>query len=148
MTAPVAQRRGSGRGTGIAIALLRLAGAGLLAAIAGIHLYLWQDGYDAIDVIGPAFLLQAVLGFGGALLLLISPPRLLVWAAVLGLLFSAGSLAALLQSTRGLFGAEPGLFDFVESDVAPLWQESFWVEVAAVVVLLVLTVLAAARRRS
>ena len=143
MTATVKQ----GRGTGVAIALLRLAGAVLLAAIAAIHLYLWQDGYDSIDVIGPAFLLQAVLGFGGALLLLIAPPRLLVWAAVLGLLFSAGSLAALLQSTRGLFGAEPGLFDFVESDVAPLWQESFWVEVAAVVVLLVLTVLAAGRRR-
>jgi hypothetical protein len=143
MTAPVASRRG----TGTAIALLRLIGAGLLAAIAGIHLYLWQDGYDSIDVIGPAFLLQAVLGFGGALLLLVSPPRLLAWASVLGLLFSVGSLAALLQSTRGLFGLEPGLFDFVESDVAPLWEETFWVEVAAVVVLLVLTVLAAARRR-
>ena len=61
-----------GRGTGVAIALLRLAGAALLAAIAAIHLYLWQDGYDAIDVIGPAFLLQAVLGFGGALLLLVA----------------------------------------------------------------------------
>ncbi|RBY85131.1 hypothetical protein [Blastococcus sp. TF02A-26] len=143
MSAPVAQRRG----LGTAVALLRLAGAGLLAAIAGIHLYLWRDGYDSIDVIGPAFLLQTVLGFGGALLLLVAPPRLLVWAAVLGLLFSAGSLAALLQSTRGLFGLEPGLFDFVESDVAPLWQETFWVEVAAVVVLLVLTVLAAVRRR-
>jgi hypothetical protein len=147
VTAPVTQRRGTGRGTGIAVALLRLAGAGLLAAIAGIHLHLWLDGYDSIDVIGPAFLLQTVLGFGGALLLLVAPPRLLVWAAVLGLLFSAGSLAALLQSTHGLFGLEPGLFDFVESDVAPLWQETFWVEVAAIVVLVVLTALAAARRR-
>jgi hypothetical protein len=143
VTAPVAQRRG----TGAAVALLRLAAAGLLVAIAGIHLHLWQDGYDSIDVIGPAFLLQAVLGVGGALLLLVAPPRLLAWAVVPGLLFSAGSLAALLQSTRGLFGLEPGLFDFVESDVAPLWQETFWVEVAALVVLTVLLLLLAVVRR-
>ena len=136
-----------GRGTGTAIALLRITGALLLAAIAAIHLYLWQDGYDAIDVIGPAFLLQAVLGFGGALLLLVAPPRLLVWAALLGLLFAVGSLGALLQSTYGVLGLDPGMFDFVESDVAPWWQESFWVEIAAIAVLLVLTVLAAGRRR-
>ncbi len=147
MTGTVTQSRRTGAGTGAAIALLRLAGAGLLAAVAGIHLYLWQDGYDAIDVIGPAFLLQAVLGFGGALLLLIAPPRLLVWAALLGLLFAAGSLGALLQSTYGVLGLEPGMFDFVESDVAPLWQETFWVEIAAIAVLLVLTILAARRRR-
>jgi hypothetical protein len=135
-----------GRGTGTAIALLRITGALLLAAIAAIHLYLWQDGYDTIDVIGPAFLLQAVLGFGGALLLLVAPPRLLFWASLLGLLFAAGSLGALLQSTYGVLGLEPGLFDFVESDVAPWWQESFWVEIAAMAVLLVLTVLAWRRR--
>jgi hypothetical protein len=127
--------------------VLRVAGAGLLAAIAAIHLYLWQDGYDSIDVIGPAFLLQAVLGFGGALLLLIAPRRLLVWAALLGLLFAAGSLGALLQSTYGVLGLEPGMFDFVESDVAPWWQETFWVEIAAIAVLLVLTGLAYGRRR-
>ena len=147
MTGTLPRTRGTGRGTGTAIALLRLAGALLLAAIAAIHLYLWQDGYDTIDVIGPAFLLQAVLGFGGALLLLISPPRLLVWAPLLGLLFAAGSLGALLQSTYGVLGLEPGMFDFVESDVAPWWRETFWVEIAAVAVLLVLTVLAAGRRR-
>jgi hypothetical protein len=131
----------------VALALLRLAGAGLLAAIAGIHLHLWLDGYRDIDVIGPAFLLQAVLGFGGALLLLIAPPRLLKWAALLGLLFAAGSLGALLQSTYGLLGLDAGMFDFVESDIAPLWRETFWVEIAAIAVLLVLTVLAGARRR-
>jgi hypothetical protein len=144
MTATSAPSRGAGTGT--AIAVLRLAGAALLAAIAAIHLYLWQDGYDTIDVIGPAFLLQGVLGLGGALLLLVAPPRLLVWAALLGLLFAAGSLGALLQSTYGVLGLEPGMFDFVESDVAPWWQETFWVEIAAVAVLLVLTVLAWRRR--
>ena len=136
-----------GRGTGVAIALLRLAGAALLAAIAAIHLYLWQDGYDTIPTIGDAFVVQAVLGFGGAVLLLISPARYLVWAALLGLLFSIGSLGALLQSTYGLLWLDPGMFDFVESDVAPWWKETFWVEIAAIAVLLVLTVLAAARRR-
>ncbi|PRY48680.1 hypothetical protein LY71_10858 [Geodermatophilus tzadiensis] len=126
--------------TGVAIGVLRLAGAVLLAAIAVIHVYLWQQGYSGIEVIGPAFLVQAVLGAGGALLLLVAPPRLVSWAAVLGALFAAGSLAALLVSTT------VGLFGFVESTVATLWWESFWVEVAAVVVLVTLAVLA--RRRA
>lgn len=145
-TAPARPVTSSGRWTGV-LWSLRVLGAVLLAAIAAIHLDLWRDGYDAIDVIGPAFLLQAVLGFGGALLLLVAPPRLLVWAALLGLLFAAGSLGALLQSTYGVLGLEPGLFDFVESDVAPWWQETFWVELAAVVVLTVLTALAVRSRR-
>ena len=145
-TAPARPTTSSGVSTG-ALWALRVLGAVLLAAIAAIHLYLWQDGYDTIDVIGPAFLLQAVLGFGGAVLLLVAPPRLLVWAALLGLLFAAGSLGALLQSTYGVLGLEPGMFDFVESDLAPWWQETFWVEVAAIAVLLVLTVLAGSRRR-
>lgn len=132
---------------GTAIVVLRLAGAVLLAVIAGIHLYLWQDGYDTIDVIGPAFLLQAVLGVGGALLVLVAAARLLVWAALLGTLFAIGSLGALLQSTYGLFGLEPGMFDFVESDVAPLWQETFWVEIAAIIVLGGLLVWTAATRK-
>ena len=144
-TAPASPTTSSGRSTGL-LWTLRVLGAVLLAAIAAIHLYLWQDGYDSIDVIGPAFLLQAVLGFGGALLLLIAPPRLVVWAALLGLLFAAGSLGALLQSTYGVLGLEPGMFDFVESDVAPWWQETLWVEIAAIAVLLVLTVLAWRRR--
>jgi hypothetical protein len=146
MTTAPAYPTTSGRSTGV-LWVLRVLGAVLLAAIAAIHLYLWQDGYDTIDVIGPAFLLQAVLGSGGALLLLIAPQRLLVWASLLGLLFAAGSLGALLQSTYGVLGLEPGMFDFVESDVAPWWQETFWVEVAAIAVLLVLTGLAYGRRR-
>ncbi len=119
---------------------LRLLGAGLLLAISAIHFYLWQRGYDGIDVIGPAFLAQAVLGVGGALLLLITPPRRLAWVAALDGAFAAGSLAALLISTT------VGLFGFVESTAATLWWETFWVEVAAVVVLGVLFVLARNRR--
>ncbi len=119
---------------------LRLVGAGLLLAIAGIHLYLWQQGYRNIEVIGPAFLLQVVIGVGGAVLVLIAPRRLLPVAAALGALFAAGSLGALIVSTT------VGLFGFVESTAAQLWWETFWVELAAIVVLGVLTALAARRR--
>ncbi len=119
---------------------LRLLGALLLLAISAIHGYLWQQGYDGIDVIGPAFLAQTVLGVGGALLLLITPPRRLAWVAALDGAFAAGSLAALLISTT------VGLFGFVESTAATLWWETFWVELAAVVVLGLLFVLGRNRR--
>jgi hypothetical protein len=145
-TAPTHPSTTSGRSTAV-LWVLRVVGAGLLVAIGAIHLHLWLDGYKDIDVIGPAFLLQAAIAFGGALLLLIAPLGLLVWAALLCLGFAAGSLGALLQSTYGVLGLEPGMFDFVESDVAPWWTETFWVEIAAIVVLLVLTALAWSRRR-
>jgi hypothetical protein len=135
MTAPLQERRRSTAG----LWLLRIVGALLLLAIAGIHVYLWQDGYRDIDVIGPAFLLQAAVGVGGALLVLIAPPRLLPWAALLGALFALGSLGALLLATT------VGLFGFVESTAAELWWETLWVEIAATVVLAVLAL--AARRR-
>ena len=119
---------------------LRALGAALLLGIAGIHLYLWLQGYRDIDVIGPAFLLQAIIGLGGAALLLVAPRRLLPVAAVLGALFALGSLGALLFSTF------VGLFGFKESTAADLWWETLWVELAAVVVLGVLTALSARRR--
>jgi hypothetical protein len=128
------------RRSGTAIWGLRLLGAALLVAIAAIHLYLWQQGYDGIDVIGPAFLLQSVLGAGGALLLLVTPLRWLAWVALLDLLFAAGSLAALLISTT------VGLFGFVETTTATLWSETLWVEIAAIVVLAALALLAGRRR--
>jgi hypothetical protein len=134
-TAPVQQHRSTA-----GLWALRLIGAALLLAIAGIHFYLWQQGYRDIDVIGPAFLLQALIGVGGALLVLAAPVRLLPVAAVLGALFALGSLGALIVSTT------VGLFGFVESTSAQLWWETFWVEVAAIVVLGVLTALAVRRR--
>ena len=134
-TARVEQRRPTA-----AVWALRLLGAALLLAIAGIHLYLWQQGYRDIDVIGPAFLLQSVIGIGGALLVLIAPLRLLPVAAILGALFALGSLGALLVATT------VGLFGFVESTQADLWWETFWVEGAATVVLAALAFLAARRR--
>ncbi len=105
-----------------------------------IHLHLWLDGYRTIDVIGPAFVLNAIAGFGLAVLLLMIPRPLLPWVAALGALTALGTLAGLLLATT------VGLFGFVESTAASLWWESFWVEVAAVVVLGALAGLAARRR--
>jgi hypothetical protein len=127
--------------SGVAEWALRTLGAALLAAMAWIHLDLWLDGYRTIDVIGPAFLLDVLAGFGLAALLLVVPRPLVGWVALLGALTAAGTLTALLLSTT------VGLFGFVESTSAALWWESFWVEAAAVVVLGALAVLARRRLR-
>ena len=119
---------------------LRIVGALLLAAMGWIHLDLWLDGYKNIDVIGPAFLLNVIAGFGLAALLLVTPRRFLPWVAALGALFSLGTLGALLISTWW------GLFGFKETTAASLWWESFWVELAGGVVLGALAALAARRR--
>jgi hypothetical protein len=121
--------------------VLRIAGVALLAAMGWIHLDLWGDGYRTIDVIGPAFLVNAVAGFGLAALLLVTPRPVLGWVAAAGALTAAGTLAALLLSTT------VGLFGFTESTAAALWWESLWVESAAVVVLVALAVLARPRHR-
>jgi hypothetical protein len=119
---------------------LRILGAALLAAMGWIHLDLWLDGYRNIDVIGPAFLLNVLAGFGLAVLLLVTPARFVTWVAALGALMCAGTLGALILSTT------VGLFGFVESTAAALWWESFWVELAGVVVLGTLAVGARPRR--
>jgi hypothetical protein len=119
---------------------LRVLGAALLAAMGWIHLHLWLDGYRTIDVIGPAFLLNALAGFGLAVLLLVIPRVLVGWVAALGALTAAGTLAGLLLATT------VGLFGFVETTQASLWWESVWVEIAAAVVLGVLAALSLRRR--
>jgi hypothetical protein len=119
---------------------LRILGAGLLAAMGWIHLDLWLNGYRSIDVIGPAFLLNAIAGFGLAALLLVTPGPLVRWVAALCALTALGTLGGLLLATT------VGVFGFVESTAADLWWESFWVEVAAVLTLGALAALAARRR--
>jgi hypothetical protein len=119
---------------------LRVLGAVLLAGMAWIHLHLWLDGYRTIDWIGPAFLLNAIAGFGLAALLLVTPRQLLTWVAALGALTALGTLGGLLLATT------VGLFGFDESTAADLWWASFWVEVATVVVLAALAGLAARRQ--
>ena len=134
---PAAQRPGPG----VAVWVLRVLGAALLAAMGWIHLDLWLDGYRTIAVVGPGFLLNALAGFGLAALLLVTPRSLAGWVALLGALTAAGTLAGLLLATT------VGLFGFVESTTASLWWESFWVEVAAVVVLGALAALTLRRPR-
>jgi predicted lipoprotein with Yx(FWY)xxD motif len=90
---------------------LRLAGAGLLAATAAIHLDLYLTGYKTIPVIGWLFLLQVIAGFVLALAVLVAP---LVarssWlpaaaAAALGAGFAVATLGGYLLSLWvGLFG--------------------------------------------
>jgi hypothetical protein len=114
------------------VLVLRVLGAGLLVAMAWIHLYLWGQGYSGIDVIGPAFLLNAVLGFVLAAAVLGTPRRLLGWVAAAGALLQAGTLGALFLSVT------VGLFGFVETTAASLFWETVAVEAAGAFVLAVL----------
>lgn len=84
-------------------------GTRVLAAVAvlvsaGVHLYLWDDGYKDVDTIGPAFLLNVI---GGAVIAVL----LIAWAhwlpALLALGFGASTLGGfILSTTVGLFGLE------------------------------------------
>ncbi len=110
--------------------VVRVVGAGLLAATGAIHLHLYEAGYRTITTIGPLFLLNTVVGIAGAVALLAAPRRWLPWVAAGGGLFEAGSLAALVLSlTVGLFG-------FVETTRAPFAGTTIIVESAGAVVLL------------
>ena len=124
---------------------VRLIGAALLLATGGIHLYLWQNGYQGIPVIGPSFLADVVLSALAALAVLVAPRRWLAWVCVLAGLFELGTLGALLLSlTVGLFG-------FVESWSAPLVVWTIVVAAAGFVVLFgfaVQQLLAARHRRA
>ena len=84
---------------------VRIVGAGLLLAMALIHLKLWNDGYRDVRWIGPLFMANAVLGVLGGLAVLVTPLRWLPWFAMLGGLLEIGTLIGLVLSlTTGLFG--------------------------------------------
>lgn len=83
---------------------MRMLAALSVLVSAAVHLYLWIDGFRDIDVIGPAFLLNAV---GGAVIAVL----VLVWRhwipALLTLGFGASTLGAFVISTMGgLFGVQ------------------------------------------
>lgn len=83
----------------------RIVGAGLTGWSAGIHLYLWSEGFRDIETIGTLFLLNAIGGFILALALLVTPNRFLTVVFALGALYAASVLGALILSlTVGLFG--------------------------------------------
>ncbi|MEU6080963.1 hypothetical protein [Streptomyces sp. NPDC047108] len=119
-----------------ALLALRLTGAGLTAAMAGIHAYLWGEGYGNLETIGELFLVNAIVGGLLAVALLVTGVRLLTWVAGVGALFTAGTLAALVLSlTTGLFG-------FTESVDAPWVTTTLAVESAGTVALAALVPMA------
>lgn len=82
--------------------ILRVAGAGLLAATGAIHLDLYLTGYRTIPTIGWLFLLQVIAAFVLAVAVLLSGSRL---AAAAGAGFALATLAGYLLSIWvGLFG--------------------------------------------
>jgi hypothetical protein len=83
---------------------LRMVTAVAALVSAAVHLILWFDGYRDVDVIGPAFLVNAVAGTVIAVLLL----RWRHWLpAFLVAGFGASTLGAFaVSATVGLFGVE------------------------------------------
>ena len=82
--------------------VLRVTGAGLLAAIAAIHLDLYLTGYKTIPTIGWLFLLQVIAAFVLAAAVLATGNRIV---AALGAGFAVATLGGYLLSIWvGLFG--------------------------------------------
>jgi predicted lipoprotein with Yx(FWY)xxD motif len=87
---------------GVVTAGLRVTGAGLLIAIAAIHLDLYVTGYRSIPTIGWLFLLQVIVAFALGLVVLATGSRL---AAAAGAGFALATLGGYLLSVWiGLFG--------------------------------------------
>jgi hypothetical protein len=115
--------------------LLRVVGAGLVAAMGGIHLSLWNSGDSDLAWIGPLFLADVVAGLLFSVAVLTAARRRLAVVAALGALLQAGTLWALVLSVW------MGLFGFTESTSATLFWPSVFVEAAGAVVLAVLAAL-------
>ena len=82
--------------------IARLAAATFVLAGGYIHFDLWRDGYRAIEYIGPLFVANAAVS---ALLVVALLLRADMRVAVAGVVFSLGSLVALVLSrTTGLLG--------------------------------------------
>jgi predicted lipoprotein with Yx(FWY)xxD motif len=82
--------------------VLRVTGAALLAATAGIHLDLYLTGYKTIPTIGWLFLFQVIAAFALAIAVLLSRHWL---ASAAGALFALSTLGGYLLSVWvGLFG--------------------------------------------
>lgn len=85
---------------------VRFVAAAAVLVSALVHLYLWLEGMRDADVVGPAFLLNAV---GGAVIAVL----LVAWRhwlpAFLAIGFGLSTLTAfVLSATVGLFGVEEG----------------------------------------
>lgn len=104
----------------VELGVVRGAGAALLAAMGGLHLYLWAHGYGELGLIGVLFLLN-VIGAGLlSLAVLLGPWRWLGLLAAGAAVFTLGTLLALVLSlTVGLFGFREDLHaDLVPTTLA------------------------------
>jgi predicted lipoprotein with Yx(FWY)xxD motif len=115
---------------------LRVAGAGLLAASAAIHLDLYVTGYRSIPTIGWLFLLQVIVGFVLAAGVLVTG----FWLAA-----AAGAVFALSTLGGYLLSVWVGLFGFTEVRTTPGIAAGV-IDVAAFAVLAVLAASAARRQ--
>lgn len=98
--------------TGQDTVLRRVTAVAVLVS-AAVHLYLYVDGFDSIDVIGPLFLLNGIGGavIGVALLLSRHP----IWVLA-GVGFCAATLGAfLLSTTVGLMGVKEPFFGVTQT---------------------------------
>jgi hypothetical protein len=107
-----------------ALVAYRIAAAGVLGTMAGIHLYLWNLGYRSVHMIGILFLLNVIGGGLLGLVVLAAPTRWLWAVSALAALFMLGTLGGLVLSlTVGLFG-------FQEFSGASLVTTTIYVESA------------------
>ena len=94
-------------GTGANLVALRAVGAGLVAAVGAIHLYLYRDGFSSVPTIGRLFLANFVVAVVLGLAILVRGRAL--WG-LLGAGFCLGTLVAFLVSVHwGLFGYQETL---------------------------------------
>lgn len=107
----------------------RVAGAGLLGATAGIHAYLYDNGYKSIPKIGPMFLLLVIGASILCLAVLAVPEKFLAVVAAAGALLQASTLIGLVIFTNYTF------FNFHESTQAQYYWDSVVVEIVGFVVL-------------
>jgi hypothetical protein len=101
------------------VLVLAATGAAFLVWSAVIHLMLWSDGYKDISVIGPLFLVQAIVAFR--------------WLALL----AVGAVTGVATAAGLLLSASVGLFGYTESLTVPYAELSLAVEFTAAFVLLV-----------
>jgi hypothetical protein len=107
---------------------LAATGAGFLVWSAVLHLMLWSDGYKDVSVIGPLFIVQAILCIVLALAIVA-----LRWLALL----AVGAVTGIGTATGLLISVNFGLFGLKDSLAVPYAQLSLAVEFTAAFVLLV-----------
>src|ERR1700722_15785929 len=119
------------------VLVLAATGAAFLIWSAVIHLMLWSDGYKDISVIGPLFLVQAIVCIVLAVAILA-----LRWLVLL----AVGAATGVATAAGLLLSVYVGLFGYTESLAVPYAALSLAVEFTAAFVLLVaVCVLALAR---